>query len=92
MDPLIRALTEQQEAEGLGNNAFARKLGVNKATWSTVRREVDKDRRSGAIYEAALRLYPALVARVAQELAISNSSDVDAQHTKEVPMLVEAAS
>lgn len=85
MDPLIRALANQQESEGLGNNAFARKLGVDKSTWSTIRRGLSVERRSGAVYEAALRIYPGLVARVAQELAISNDSDADAQQAQEVP-------
>lgn len=91
MDPLIRALATQQEAEGLGNNAFARKLGIDKGTWSILRRGLDENRRSGAIYEAALRIYPGLVARVAGELAISNDSDVDAQQSRMVPERAEVA-
>lgn len=91
MDPLIQALVRQQETEKLGNNAFARKLGVDKSTWSTIRRGLSEERRSGAIYEAALRIYPGLVARVAQELAISNGSVVDGQHTERVPSVAEVA-
>lgn len=90
MDPLIQALVHQQESEGLGNNAFARKLGVDKSTWSILRRGLEAGRRSGAIYEAALRIYPGLVARVALELAMSNRSDADAQHARRVPSAVEA--
>lgn len=74
MDPLVRALIDQQESEGLGNNGFARRLGVDKATWSNVRR--GRQVPSGGIYSAALREYPEIVRRVAQELEISNGSDV----------------
>lgn len=72
MDPLIRALIEQQDAEGLGNNAFALKLGVDKSTWSTVRRGLDPKRRSAVIFDGALRVYPEIVRRVAQEFEKSN--------------------
>lgn len=77
MDPLITALIEQQEAEGLGNNAFARKLGVDKSTWSTVRRGTSPGRRSAAIFAGALREYPEVVRRVASQLEISNISDAN---------------
>lgn len=74
MDSLVEALTAQQEAEGLGNNAFARRLGVDKGTWSNVRRGLMAP--SAAVYSAALRVYPDLVIRVAQVLEISNEIDV----------------
>lgn len=91
MDPLIQALIKQQEAEGLGNNAFARKLGVDKSTWSTARRGVAPERRSAAIFQGALRQYPEVVRRVAEGFEISNIAVVDGQHAEQVPQPVEAA-
>ena len=82
MDALVAALIEQQEADGLGNNAFARRLGVDKATWSNVRRDLQAP--SGAIYSAAMRVYPDVVIRVARELEISNDADVQNLHPVEV--------
>lgn len=82
MDALVMALIDQQTVEGLGNNAFARKLGLDKATWSHVRRGIQSP--SGAVYAAALRVYPEIVRRVAQELEISNGHDVPSQHPAEV--------
>lgn len=91
MERLIAALIAQQEAEGLGNNAFARKLGVDKATWSTVRRGVVPSRRSGAIFEAAMRTYPDVVRRVATEFEISNISVGDDKRSESVPQPAEVA-
>ena len=81
MDPLVAALIEQQASEALGNNAFARRLGLDKATWSHVRRGLQAP--SGAIYSAALRVYPGIVRRVAEGLEISNESDVVSLHPAE---------
>lgn len=77
MDPLIIALIEQQDSEGMGNNAFARKLGVDKSTWSTARRATVPSRRSAAIFAGAMRAYPEVVRRVASRLEISNDEVSD---------------
>lgn len=77
MDPLVAALIERQHAEGLGNNGFARKLGVDKGTWSKVRR--GKMAVKGEILAAVLRIYPGIMARVARELDKSNDGEVDLQ-------------
>lgn len=82
MDALVLALVGQQEREGMGNNAFARKLNLDKATWSHVRRGMQSP--SGAVYAAALRVYPEIVRCVAQQLEISNDPDVPSQHSAEV--------
>lgn len=79
MHPLVTALVEQQKSESLGNNAFARVLGLDKATWSNVRR--GRQAPSGAVFSAALRVYPELVRRVATELEISNETDVSSLHS-----------
>lgn len=89
MDPLIRALIEQQEAEGLGNNAFARKLGVDKSTWSTARRATVPSRRSAAIFDGAMRVYPEVIRRVASQLEISNDSVTDVDRSGGVPVPAE---
>ena len=91
MDPLISALIEQQDAEGLGNNAFARKLGVDKSTWSTARRATVPSRRSAAIFSGALRAYPDVVRRVASQLEISNVEVSDSNRIGGVPVAVEVA-
>lgn len=90
MDPLIKALIEQQDAEGLGNNAFARKLGVDKSTWSTARRATVPSRRSAAIFAAAMRMYPEVVRRVASQLEISNVEVTDVNQSGGVPVPVGA--
>lgn len=84
MDPLIQALAQQQDLEGLGNNAFARKLGVDQSTWSRLRRGVT-EWRSAAVFEAAMRTYPQIVVSVAQALANSNAADADDQQSELVP-------
>lgn len=77
MHPLVTALIEQQDAEGLGNNAFARKLGIDKGTWSNVRRGIEQPATS--TFTAAFRTYPELVAQVALKMGISNGEDVESQ-------------
>lgn len=79
MHPLVTALIAQQDAEGLGNNAFARKLGVDKGTWSNVRRGLEQPATS--IFAAAFRTYPEIVARVALTMGIPNEQDVDSQRS-----------
>lgn len=86
MDPLIKALIEQQAAEGLGNNAFARKLGVDKSTWSTARRATVPSRRSAAIFAGAMNAYPEVVRRVASRLEISNNEVSDVNQSGLVPV------
>lgn len=83
MHSLVTALIAQQESEGLGNNAFARKLGVDKGTWSNVRRGLEAP--AASIFSAAFRVYPEVVARVALTMDISNSQDVDSQQPVKVP-------
>lgn len=73
MHPLVTALIAQQEAEELGSNAFARKLGVDKGTWSNVRRGLEEP--TGAIFAAAFRAYPDVVQKAAQVMEISNDED-----------------
>lgn len=80
---LVTALVKKQESDGLGSNAFARRLGVDKATWSRVRR--GEMQPSAAIYSAAMRVFPDLVAQVASGLEKSNDSDVPSLHSVEVP-------
>lgn len=83
MHPLVTALIAQQEVEGLGNNAFARKLGVDKGTWSNVRRGLESP--AASIFSAAFRVFPEVVARAALVMEISNEQDVDSQHSMKVP-------
>lgn len=90
MDSLIQALARQQDLEGLGNNAFARKLGVDQSTWSRLRRGVT-EWRSAAVFEAAMRTYPEIVVSVAQALADSNVSVADDQQPEKVPAVAEVA-
>lgn len=73
MHPLVTALIRQQDAEGMGNNAFARKLGIDKGTWSIVRRGLEEP--AGSVFAAAFRTYPEVVRRTAEVLEISNTDE-----------------
>jgi hypothetical protein len=84
MHPLVTALIERQDAEGLGNNAFARKLGVDKGTWSNVRRGIEEP--TGVVFAAAFRTYPDAVQQAAQVMEISSDNGDDLRQP------VEAAS
>jgi hypothetical protein len=81
MHPLVTALIQQQEAEGLGNNAFARRLGIDKGTWSNVRRGIEQP--AGSVFAAAFRTYPEVVRKAAEVLEISINEDEETQHTAE---------
>lgn len=81
MHPLVTALIQQQEAEGLGNNAFARKLGIDKGTWSNVRRGMEQP--AGAVFSAAFRTYPEVVRKAAEVLEMTTISDGETQRTAE---------
>lgn len=81
MHPLVTALIQQQEAEGLGNNAFARRLGIDKGTWSNVRRGIEQP--AGSVFAAAFRTYPEVVRKAAEVLEISINEDEETQHATE---------
>ncbi len=76
LEPFVKALLERQADEGMSGNAFARRLGVEPATWSLVAR--GKRRAARTVIDGALRLYPDLAPLLIPELSI-NIASVDSR-------------
>lgn len=77
VEPVVVWLNKAQKEEGLGSNAFARKLGINAGHWSKVRRGEESMGRK--LLEAALRLYPELSYVHARSLQKDSTEDVSIQ-------------
>lgn len=82
VDAVVDWLIKAQEKEGLGSNAFARKLGINAGHWSKVRRGEETMGRK--LLESALRIYPELSYIHARSLQETSEFDVDMQHEANV--------
>ena len=69
-DPIVRALAEHQDKNGLSGDEFARRLGVTPAMWSYVRRG---ERRPGRkLLFGAARISPEIGQLVVRELTMGS--------------------
>lgn len=76
-EPLVQRLIEIQQKEGLGNGAFAAKLGIDQSMWWRVR--CSSQRAGRKVVDGALRLYPELAPLLAHAMQISTDHPAEKQ-------------